>query len=230
MPAGVGRVSISDLAFAIGDIEMTATDKHRTATHESGHAVSALAMGGGIAQVSIIPGATNLGHCKASGFKGKHAWRYHSIDHVIYSLAGGTAELIQYGYIGGGCYGDEFDATIEARGIAREAGFYFCDLPAEEIIRIARGHAETLLRANWSKVMRLSFQLLRRGTIEFFDVDKAVEPLPRERGSGRQSSSASSASTQLTPSGVRSYTHATAPAHMRALFEEVQYRTDGWVL
>ena len=218
--------------------------RNRLAFHEAGHAVVAHALGSCIFEVSVVPGDGFDGRCvPGRATKGIFKWRDFSIDEIVINVAGGACERIQFDAVGMGSHSDESRACVTARGIAREAGFYYCDRPGEDIVRVARGHAERLLRAHWPKVMRVAFALMRYGTLgdstmpgspvyakPFLEV---IRPLPstierRRRISEAKRRRRTSRSTKPSTAAARTITAATALTDFeRSLFTNMHCRSDG---
>jgi hypothetical protein len=213
--------------------------RNRLSFHEAGHAVVAHALGSPIFEVSVVPGDGYDGRCvPGRATNGVFQWRGFSIDEIVINVAGGACERIQFDAVGEGSHSDETKACITARGIARSAGFHFCDHPGEEIVRLARTAAEQILRKRWHEVLRVSFALLRYGTIgdntmpgapayerSFYDV---IRPLPATLERRRRINEAKRRRrTSRSTISTSTFTADNAPPSMRSLFFAMQTRNDG---
>ena len=131
----------------------------RTAYHEAGHAVVALALGRPVAHVSVLPGREHLGLCEFGKgvFRPSEDWLEREI---LISLAGLAAEARFTGDYG-------WDGAARDLQFVRRLAVQRAGQRAERLERRLLAKAEHLLadEGHWRAVELIVAELLRRGEI-----------------------------------------------------------------
>lgn len=187
-------------------------DDPRRAHHEGAHIVLANVQGVNVSVASIDPDGRSESYIEIDDNATDE-------QRLLIFLGGREGELLGLGDAGDG---DSSDLR-HARDIALRLTGGDADA-AEAKIRGYQAVANNLLSKHRSLVKALADALINRRTLDRDAINSVIDDT-RAAASTRSSPSAASAA-----STTRSFTAANCPPHMRALFEQVHTRTDGWVL
>jgi hypothetical protein len=142
-----------------------------TATHEAGHAVSALSCGLTVDQVTLSPGLTRL-----TAEPGR------PMDYIRFKLGGPAAESI---VLGGACDPLLLDSARSDRADAdREAFDLTHDLTElDALVKSTLAEVTEFLNTNWVQVQRIALALIsRRGVLHGTELAALVNitPYPKD--------------------------------------------------